>query len=71
MRTALADNPDSTQSNLCVVDNVSVLAFGSPACPADLTGCTNPNDPCYGVPNGVVDADDFFYYLDLFVQGCG
>ena len=37
------------------------------ACAADFTGATNPNDPDYGVPNGIVDADDFFYFLDQFV----
>ncbi len=38
-------------------------------CPGDLTGSSNPNDPSYGVPNDIVDADDFFFYLDLFVSG--
>ncbi|MCC6285681.1 MAG: hypothetical protein IT439_10365 [Phycisphaerales bacterium] len=36
-------------------------------CPADLTGSSDPNDPAYGVPDGMVDASDFFYYLDQFV----
>ncbi len=39
------------------------------ACAADFTGATNPNDPDYGVPNGMVDADDFFFFLDQFVAG--
>ncbi len=38
-------------------------------CPADFTGSGNPNDPSYGVPNDAVDADDFFFYLDLFAGG--
>ncbi|MCW5754985.1 MAG: hypothetical protein KIT24_09800 [Phycisphaeraceae bacterium] len=38
-------------------------------CPADLTGSSDPNDPSYGVPDGNVDASDFFYYLDQFVAG--
>lgn len=38
-------------------------------CPADLTGSIDPNDPGYGVPDGVVDANDFFFYLDLFSAG--
>lgn len=36
-------------------------------CPADLSGSTDPNDPAYGVPDGIVDATDFFYFLDQFV----
>jgi len=33
-----------------------------PSCPADLTG---PG----GDPDGVIDANDFFFYLDLFASG--
>lgn len=40
-------------------------------CPADLTGSSDPNSPAYGVPDGVVDANDFFFYLTLFQLGCG
>ncbi len=36
---------------------------------ADLTGSGDPNDPGYGVPNGAVDSDDFFFFLDLFASG--
>jgi len=35
----------------------------SNGCPADLTG------PDAGVPDGVVDANDFFFYLNLFAAG--
>ncbi|MBX3365640.1 MAG: hypothetical protein KF866_12860 [Phycisphaeraceae bacterium] len=38
-------------------------------CPADLSGSSDPNDPGYGVPDGQVDASDFFYFLDQFVAG--
>ncbi|MCB9844832.1 MAG: hypothetical protein H6811_02435 [Phycisphaeraceae bacterium] len=38
-------------------------------CEADLTGSSDPNDPEYGVPNGVTDGDDFFYFLDQFAAG--
>ncbi|MCW5754983.1 MAG: hypothetical protein KIT24_09790 [Phycisphaeraceae bacterium] len=38
-------------------------------CRADLTGSSDPNDPSYGVPDGSVDASDFFFYLDAFVAG--
>ncbi|MCW5754517.1 MAG: hypothetical protein KIT24_07415 [Phycisphaeraceae bacterium] len=36
-------------------------------CKADFSGSTDPNDPNYGVPDLVIDATDFFYYLDIFV----
>ncbi|MCC6284904.1 MAG: VCBS repeat-containing protein [Phycisphaerales bacterium] len=36
-------------------------------CVADLSGASDPNDPAYGVPDGALDAADFFYYLDQFV----
>ncbi|MFG0306127.1 MAG: GC-type dockerin domain-anchored protein [Phycisphaerales bacterium JB040] len=38
-------------------------------CPADLTGSSDPNGAGFGEPNGVVDSDDFFFYLDGFVAG--
>lgn len=36
---------------------------------ADYTTTSDPLDPLYGVPDGVVDASDFFFYLDLFAAG--
>jgi hypothetical protein len=38
-------------------------------CPADLTGSSDPNDPTYGQPDGILDAADFFYFLDQFAAG--
>lgn len=38
-------------------------------CGADLTGSSDPDAPGYGVPDGVVDISDFFYFLDQFVAG--
>ncbi|MBX3365155.1 MAG: SGNH/GDSL hydrolase family protein [Phycisphaeraceae bacterium] len=38
-------------------------------CPADLTGSADPSSPLYGVADGVVDAADFFYFLDQFEAG--
>ncbi len=35
-------------------------------CRADYTGSSDPDAPSFGVPNGVVDGADFFYFLDLF-----
>ncbi|MCC6284179.1 MAG: hypothetical protein IT439_02580 [Phycisphaerales bacterium] len=49
------------------LDDLCVIFEPPPPCPADLTGGSDPNDPSYGVPDGVLDAADFFYYLDQFV----
>jgi len=35
-------------------------------CDADLTGTVDPNSPAFGQPDGVTDANDFFFYLGLF-----
>ncbi|MBX3363379.1 MAG: choice-of-anchor B family protein [Phycisphaeraceae bacterium] len=54
------------------VDGVEVFRIeceDAPVCAADLSGSADPNDPWYGVPDGIVDASDFFYYLDQFVSG--
>lgn len=39
------------------------------ACPGDLTTTADPDEPGFGVPDRVVDAIDFFYYLDRFAAG--
>jgi hypothetical protein len=46
---------------------------GTSPCPADLTGSAVPGQPGFGVPDGMINNDDFFYYLVLFSQsiGCG
>lgn len=36
---------------------------------ADLSGSADPNDAAYGVPDGVIDAADFFFFLDQFASG--
>ena len=40
-----------------------------PFCEGDWTGSANRHDPSYGIKDGDVDADDFFYYIDFFVSG--
>ncbi len=40
-----------------------------PDCIADMTTSSNPFDEGFGVPNGVADGDDFFFYLDAFAAG--
>lgn len=36
---------------------------------ADLTGSSDPNSLQFGVPDGIVDAEDFFYYQTIFAVG--
>ncbi|MEZ6235586.1 MAG: GC-type dockerin domain-anchored protein [Phycisphaerales bacterium] len=50
------------------VDNVAV-AYMTPSCDADLTTTAIAGTPGYGVPNGVLDNNDFFYYLAQFAAG--
>jgi hypothetical protein len=42
---------------------------GPPACAPDLTTGAIQGQPGYGVPNGVLNNDDFFYYLAQFAAG--
>jgi len=42
---------------------------GCPSCEPDLTTTAIPGTPGYGVPNGVLNNDDFFYYLAQFASG--
>ncbi len=46
--------------------SVGLLIRIPPDCPADFTTAGNPSDPLYGVPDGIVDSNDFFFYLDAF-----
>ncbi|MCC6286196.1 MAG: VCBS repeat-containing protein [Phycisphaerales bacterium] len=51
---------------------VTIFGNGNPPpvnCPADLTGSSDPLDPGYGLPDGTVDAADFFHFLDVFAAG--
>jgi len=38
-------------------------------CPPDLTTGAIAGQPGYGVPNGTLNNDDFFYYLAIFAAG--
>jgi hypothetical protein len=42
---------------------------GGPGCEPDLTTGAIAGQPGYGVPNGVLNNDDFFYYLAQFAAG--
>jgi len=44
--------------------SIRVFLARAPRCPADLTGAGGG-----GTPDGVADANDFFFYLDLFADG--
>ncbi len=56
--------------DLALIDELEdVVIVVMNTCPADLTGSANVDDPEYGLVDGVVDADDFFYFLDRFVAG--
>jgi len=37
---------------------------------ADLTTTAIPGSAGYGVPNGIINNDDFFFYLTIFSAGC-
>ncbi|MCA9287547.1 MAG: hypothetical protein KDA05_03125, partial [Phycisphaerales bacterium] len=50
------------------VDNVAV-AYMTPPCQADLTTSAIAGGAGYGVPDGVLDNNDFFYYLAQFAAG--
>ena len=40
--------------------------IAAPTCRPDLTTNAIPGSPGYGVPNGILNNDDFFYYLAQF-----
>ena len=55
-----------------VTINASVRSSGTipmPACPPDLTTGAVMGQPGFGVPNSVLNNDDFFYYLGQFAAG--
>jgi len=60
LRFSASDNPNDSIAE-AAIDAFSITAVVCNDCPADLTG---PN----GEPDGVVDADDFFSYLQLFAD---
>ncbi len=62
---------DEVAGNPHIWEDFELRVFGTELafCPADLSGASVPGDPDYDVPDGDVDADDFFRYLDLFAAG--
>jgi hypothetical protein len=60
--------PNLTFGSNAVRATASILPAG-PACAPDLTTGAIAGQPGYGVPNGVLNNDDFFYYLAQFAAG--
>lgn len=62
---------DVVISTICgaIVSQPAALTVALPCIP-DFTTTAIPGSPGYGLPNGVVTNDDFFYCLVLFSQGC-
>ncbi|MEZ6234319.1 MAG: GC-type dockerin domain-anchored protein [Phycisphaerales bacterium] len=68
-----------TLDNIAVTDDGSVWIAGfrgiiehlpaTPACRPDLTAGATPGQPGYGVPNGLLNSDDFFYFLAQYAAG--
>ena len=56
----------SNGSTQIFYDDFSLNPVGGPACEPDLTTGAVPGQPGYGVPNGTLNNDDFFYYLTIF-----
>jgi hypothetical protein len=53
-------------------DDVAFKIFGtpgSPVCDPDITTGAISGQPGYGVPNGILNNDDFFYFLAQFAAG--
>ena len=48
---------------------IEVVASGAATCEPDLTTGAIAGQPGYGVPNGTLNNDDFFYYLAQFAAG--
>jgi hypothetical protein len=57
-------------SNACGQDESTAAVIGvTNPCPPDLTATAIAGQPGYGVPNGTLNNDDFFYFLTQFAAG--
>lgn len=53
------------------VPEASPCQSGTCAGPADVTTThSNPGDPCYGQPDGVIDGADLAYFVEQWLNGC-
>ena len=59
-----------TANDLAIANGTVDPCNPAPVCRPDLTTRARiPGTPGYGVPNGVLNNDDFFYYLAQFAAG--
>ncbi len=61
--------PVETRTGLPVAiedPKLTISATIRATCPADMTTSADPNDPGYGVPDGVVDVNDYAYFQTLW-----
>jgi len=61
--TRTSEHPDGS---IWFAGELGVAIARASLCAADLTGSADPNSPDFGIPDGVLDATDFFFYLDRF-----
>mgnify|MGYP000010224091 CR=1 FL=1 len=73
-RPRFRDNPGTPNTGVAGgsgglnIADIGAYEF-QPACRPDLTTGAVPGSVGYGVPNGVVNNDDFFYFLTQFAAG--
>lgn len=58
---------DDAAVTFVISEDAVAVALYELECGADISGSSDPNNEGYGFPDGVVDAADFFYFLDQFV----
>ena len=65
------DSDNDQDIDLALIDELEdvALLYRNVACHADLTGSAVVGQPTYGVPNGVLNNEDFFYFLAQFAAG--
>jgi hypothetical protein len=65
------DSDNDQDIDLALIDEEEdvVLLYRQAGCHADLTAGASASQPGYGVPNGVLNNEDFFYYLSQFATG--
>jgi len=59
----VSTDPDTGHKELIRHDSTPIARWG-PNCDADLTGANNN-----GIPAGIIDASDFFFYQQAFADG--
>lgn len=72
LRTGHFDTLDLPVGNGFLVWKIGYRAAGVDlvyTCPADISGSANPASDDFGIPDGTLGAEDFFYYLDRFAAG--